>query len=394
MAIFSLNIAKVSKSDGKSAVNSSAYIHRERWQKTLTGEYVDYRYKMDEPIYSEMLLPKNAPKEFSDPKVLWNAVEKVEKNSNALLARRIVLALPIELDLSQNQKLLHDYCMEQFVDKGMCADTVIHWKEGNPHAHILLTTRPFKENGAWGNKEKKVYKLDENGERVPQLDENGNQKLGKRNEKLWERIRVDRFEPNGKMADVWREAWKTHANQYLQHEKQIDNRSYEKQGIDFPPQIHVGYSPRRAIINATIKKTQEKVLLLIKELKSLKTHFFALNRENEIDYINSFPENWSKIDIERYCMERDMEWQEHSYMQSAVGIQTTHEEYIEFCKYHAPTPENLARKAKEKSEEEHIKLNESSKKPTLPWQKEHEPTIAQKPIKRIRQRQIDDDFEL
>lgn len=45
--------------------------------------------------------------------------------------------------------------MEQFVDKGMCADTVIHWKEGNPHAHILLTTRPFKENGDWGNKEKR-----------------------------------------------------------------------------------------------------------------------------------------------------------------------------------------------------------------------------------------------
>ena len=67
-------------------------------------------------------------------------------------------------------------------------------------------------------KKKKVYKLDEHGERVPQLDENGNQKLGKRNEKLWERVRVDRFEPNEKMAEVWREAWKTHVNQYLQPE--------------------------------------------------------------------------------------------------------------------------------------------------------------------------------
>ncbi len=63
MAIFSLNI-KASKSNGKSAVNSSAYIHRERWQRDTTGEHVDYRYKMDEPIYSEMLLLKNAPLEF------------------------------------------------------------------------------------------------------------------------------------------------------------------------------------------------------------------------------------------------------------------------------------------------------------------------------------------
>lgn len=256
MAIFSMNIAKVSKSNGKSAVNSSAYIHRERWQRSLTGEYVDYRYKMDEPIYSEMLLPKNAPLEYSDPKVLWNAVEKIETNSNALLARRVILALPLELSLSQNKQLLHDYCIEQFVDKGMCADTVIHWKEGNPHAHILLTTRPFKENGDWGIKEKKIYKLDEKGERIPQLDSDGNQKLGKRNEKLWERVRVDRFEPNEKMAETWREAWKTHVNQYLQPESHIDNRSYERQGLDITPQIHVGYSPRKAIINDTIKKIQ------------------------------------------------------------------------------------------------------------------------------------------
>ena len=256
MAIFSMNIAKVSKSNGKSAVNSSAYIHRQRWQRSLTGEYVDYRYKMDEPIYSEMLLPKNAPLEYSDPKVLWNAVEMIENNSNALLARRVILALPLELSLSQNKQLVHDYCIEQFVDKGMCADTVIHWKEGNPHAHILLTTRPFKENGDWGIKEKKIYKLDERGERIPQLDANGNQKLGKRNEKLWERVRVDRFEPNEKMAEIWREAWKTHVNQYLQPENHIDNKSYQRQGLDITPQIHVGYSPRKAIINDTIKKIQ------------------------------------------------------------------------------------------------------------------------------------------
>ncbi len=43
--------------------------------------------------------------------------------------------------------------MEQFVDKGMCG---YHspWKR-EIHMHIfVLTTRPFKENGDWGNKEK------------------------------------------------------------------------------------------------------------------------------------------------------------------------------------------------------------------------------------------------
>ena len=48
----------------------------------------------------------------------------------------------------------------------MCADWAIHDKgNGNPHAHIMLTTRPIKANGEWGAKEKKAYKLDENGER-------------------------------------------------------------------------------------------------------------------------------------------------------------------------------------------------------------------------------------
>lgn len=389
MAIFSMNIAKVSKSNGKSAVNSSAYIHRERWQRSLTGEYVDYRYKMDEPIYSEMLLPKNAPLEYSDPKVLWNAVEKIETNSNALLARRVILALPLELSLSQNKQLLHDYCIEQFVDKGMCADTVIHWKEGNPHAHILLTTRPFKENGDWGIKEKKIYKLDERGERIPQLDANGTQKLGKRNEKLWERVRVDRFEPNEKMAETWREAWKTHVNQYLQPENYIDNKSYQRQGLDITPQIHVGYSPRKAIINDTIKKIQSTIKHLADEIKSLKTQIFAFDKESEIDYINKFPKEWDELDIERYEMQRDMSWQEYSLMQSAVGIKTTDDDYIEFCKGYAPTSERLAQQEKTEVDDKPIKINLHIDEPEIEL-------IKQKPKQHNKQRYLrkNDDFEI
>jgi hypothetical protein len=49
----------------------------------------------------------------------------------------------------------------------MCADICIHdKKDGNPHAHIMLTMRPFDENGEWGAKSKKEYILDENNERI------------------------------------------------------------------------------------------------------------------------------------------------------------------------------------------------------------------------------------
>ena len=45
---------------------------------------------------------------------------------------------------------------------------------------------------------------------------------------------------------------------------------------------------------------------------------------------------------------------------------TTHEEYIEFCKYHAPTPENLARREKERAELE--KEKNARKKLNPPYQ--------------------------
>ena len=48
----------------------------------------------------------------------------------------------------------------------MCADICIHDKnDGNPHAHILLTMRPFNEDRTWGDKQKKEYILDEQGEK-------------------------------------------------------------------------------------------------------------------------------------------------------------------------------------------------------------------------------------
>jgi len=75
-------------------------------------------------------------------------------------AREIDIALPIEFDLQEQIELVRDYVKENFVDKGMCADFAIHdKKDGNPHAHIMLTTREVSVNGFegknrdWNNKE-------------------------------------------------------------------------------------------------------------------------------------------------------------------------------------------------------------------------------------------------
>ena len=46
--------------------------------------------------------------------------------------------------------------------------------------------RPLTENGEWGTKQKKIYDLDENGEKIPVIDKKtGQQKVDKQNSKQW-----------------------------------------------------------------------------------------------------------------------------------------------------------------------------------------------------------------
>ena len=88
---------------------------------------------------------------------LWNAVEHGEIRLNifptrAQYARSLTVALPRELDQAAQIALMQGYVRASLCDRGMVADWVIHDKsDGNPHAHIMLTTR---ELGAadWGRK--------------------------------------------------------------------------------------------------------------------------------------------------------------------------------------------------------------------------------------------------
>ena len=46
------------------------------------------------------------------------------------------------------------------------AESELHPPGHNPHAHIMLTMRAMDEHGKWLPKSRKVYDLDENGERI------------------------------------------------------------------------------------------------------------------------------------------------------------------------------------------------------------------------------------
>ena len=115
----------------------------------------------------------------------------------------------------------------------MIADFAIHDKgDGNPHAHILLTMRAMDETGKWLPKSRKVYDLDENGERIRLAS-------GR-----WKSHKEDTVDWNDqKYAEIWRQGWADTANRYLEaigSPERLDLRSYARQGIDKIPTVHMG----------------------------------------------------------------------------------------------------------------------------------------------------------
>ena len=132
----------VQRSEGKSAVAGAAYQSGENIYSEYDQKWKNYKAeKAAEVFHKEILLPYNAPPEYADRKTLWNSVETKEVQWNTQLARRVVMAIPKEVPEEQHIDMVREYCIEQFVSKGMIADFAIHNKgDGNPHAHILLTS--------------------------------------------------------------------------------------------------------------------------------------------------------------------------------------------------------------------------------------------------------------
>ena len=229
---YKIKISKRSK--GQSAVAQAAYQSGERLfdeRSNRTKYYSDKRGI----IYTEIMLPVNAPPEYADRNTLWNAVEAVENNWNSQLARRFVIALPKELPMEQRVELIREHCYEQFVSKGMIADIAVHDPDPpnhNPHAHVMLTIRPMDEHGRWMEKAHREYVLDENGERI--RDAKGKWKFRKVPTVDWN---------EHSNCEKWRHAWEEMQNSYLEaagRSERVNMKSYARQGIDRIPTIHMG----------------------------------------------------------------------------------------------------------------------------------------------------------
>lgn len=252
MAIYHCSVKNISRSSGRSSVAAAAYRSGEDITNKRDGVRHDYTHK-EGIVHSEIAVPDHAPEWAHDRAKLWNEVEKIEIAKDARTAREIEVAIPAELSKEQQIELTREYA-QTFADQGMVADWSIHDKQdGNPHAHIMLTTRPFEANGEWGQKAKKEYILDRDGNK--QMTANGNYKCRKIDTTNWNQAET---------LEKWREKWAEVGNRHLVragHEPALNNQSYERQGVDKVPTVHLG---------------QEAVAL---ERRGIKTELGDLNRQ-------------------------------------------------------------------------------------------------------------------
>lgn len=295
MAIYSFNYSAVSRSTGANACATLAYISGEKIKCNRTEETFKYGHK-DRIVSVKTFLPEGTKEKYYNPSELINRIEDVEKNKNAITAKKIIVALPCELSKEERETVLYDFVKNEITNRNFACVIAIHDdpEDKNPHAHILIPNRPFEKGDFAKQKRKSEYALDENGNKIPILDENGKQKIGDRNRKMWLRVYS-----NGRNAldqketlESMRETWEKSCNKFLKKENQIDHRSFKDRGISTEPTIHEGYAARKiekdggisekCEYNRAIKVIREMGDKSIKEeLKRDRSEYNALLKERE-----------------------------------------------------------------------------------------------------------------
>lgn len=277
----------------QSAVASAAYRSGTKIYCEYDGEVKDFSRK-GHVVYSEILLPEYAPKEFADRSVLWNAVENFEKGSRAQLSREIEFSLPCELDADERLKAAKKLA-EFFRDKGMVADMNLHnpdHENPNPHCHLMLTMRPFEKDGTFVEKKCwREYDLDKNGRKIP---------TKKGNDFKSHKVYATDWDDKGNV-EKWRALWADIETEFYRkngYEITAEHRSFERQGIDLLPTIHMGAAvtamERRGIqtevgnmnreikeINALIISSMENVERLTEKVAFLEKEKKAIEQEME-----------------------------------------------------------------------------------------------------------------
>ena len=154
----------------------------------------------------------------------------------------------------------------------------------NSHFHVMCPIRPLDENGRWGNKQRREYLLDEQGNRV--RDEAGNYVFNAVPTTDW---------GSPDTLEHWRQAWADLCNAKFAEKElpcRIDNRSYERQGIEQLPTVHEGPAVRqmeergirtdKGNLNRWIKATNDMIRNLKKKIAGLLDWLKAIKEELDV----------------------------------------------------------------------------------------------------------------
>ena len=302
MALFHLSVTQTKRSAGQSAIASAAYRAGERLYSEYYGEYSDYTRKGG-VICSDILLPSHAPPEYADRQTLWNAVEKAERGKNAQLAYSFDIALQNEFSLEENIALARQFLLENFVSRGMVVDFAVHQPDRedggipNPHFHVLCPIRPIEQNGKWGLKQRRVYELDEDGNRIRDAD-------GKF---VFNAVPTTDW-GSPETLEYWRQTWAELCNAKFAEkgiDVRIDHRSYERQGVELLPTVHEGATVRAMekkgirtekgefnrwikATNAVIKDIRKKISLLFDWITEIKAELAKPQTPDLVSLLNDY----------------------------------------------------------------------------------------------------------
>ena len=214
MASYHFTAKMVSRGKGQSATAKAAYNARERLRDERTIEIKDYSRHRDEPVFSGIFAPKDAPEWAHDRERLWNEVEQRETRKDARLAVEIDAALPHELTDEQRRRIVVDFAREEFMRKGLVADVNIHppprepEREGdqpNHHVHMLIALREIGPDG-FGERVINAGAFDDHARQIENWREKWAERGAKELRKAGFDIEADRYEVGHLKLEQQREA--------------------------------------------------------------------------------------------------------------------------------------------------------------------------------------------
>ena len=238
MAIQFARVERVKRSEGKNAICKSSYNARLTLKDEQTAVIYTFE-RLQDNVYHEILLPKQVYVKFKNAQEFANEVEQAEKRKDSQLYKEYVLALPDDPNISIEIKkeLVAEFIKScHFIEDGLGVQVDLHQPhdgEKNWHAHLLVTTRRFKEDGS-GLELKKAVDLE------PQVRGGKNFYVQSQNEtnlgEQWKEIQNELFERYG-----------------------LENRVDEVAKV---PGVHLGPVRMRGFMNEAIEFHEERRVVI------------------------------------------------------------------------------------------------------------------------------------